>query len=269
MYSKTDIEIDSIAGDCRSKGIPVVRQSSLKLYRTCPKMFKLSLDNEIETSRTMAKGLLFEGYLLGFKGDEHAIKGVGVKTKDKLKRLAGEVMFHKPYDNKTIGDIILESDAYVRQIYKTDDWALTGEADFIHPEIGIFDIKYTDNLQWSGWMKENVERWDRLQAIAYPYLWKKGTGKVPTFYYIIVEGKYEEPIIKTIDYTPNEKDFEWLENTIDIIVGDGEYRVNPGSYNDNCLQQAYGSARGRCKYLDVCEQKQKIFSGAHSLRFEY
>ena len=51
-----------------------IHQSNLVNYFTCSLKYKLSYDNRIKQSEAMREGLLFEGYIFGFKGGDTAQK---------------------------------------------------------------------------------------------------------------------------------------------------------------------------------------------------
>ena len=255
----------------------VYRQSNLKSYFTCPKMFNLiqglspKESDSLYSSRNTAMGLLFEGYALGFKIDESSIKGVGKDTKSLLMDAASHLNKKQLKDiigfgDMQLGDFFREGFSYFNQLWDFGDYALSGEADFFHPDFGFFDIKHTQDLYQSGWLSF-ASRHERLQCITYPYIRYKGTGERHTFYYIIVETKNSPPLIKVLHYTPSDDDFEWFESMLNHIHNDPTFSPKPGEYNDNCLNQMYGKAKARCKLISRCPHGQSILGGIKSIEF--
>lgn len=278
MYYEGDA-VDPEKKKLKEEGFPVYRQSNLKNYYTCPYMFKLcqTLDedrvSELIESRNTKMGLLFEGYLLGFKEPESLIKGIGKDVKQRIKD-AAEYVRNLPLkdiiqfgEDTTLGDLIKDSKTYYDQMVVGETLALTGEADMFHPDFGFFDIKHTEELSQSGWTGVMLKH-ERMQCIHYPYLKYLGTGEMHTFYYIAVETKYATPIVRIMPYKPTEEDFKWLENEIKMIHADPFYYANEGEYGENCLSQRYGRARGRCKFLEECEHGRKVLGGYHPIQFQ-
>jgi len=266
--------------ELKEKGFPVYRQSNIKNYYKCPMMFHLSqtLDPKVVSqlieSKATNMGLLFEGYVLGFKDDieEEGIKGIGTKVKDRLKSSAEYLRHYSMKDILQFGaeielkDFIKDCELYYDQLVVGKTLALSGEADFFHPEFGFFDIKHSENLDGAGWT-HTTSRYDRLQCIVYPYMKYIGEGKIHPFYYIIVESNDEDPVVRVMKYKPTLDDFKWFENEIKTIHADPFYAPYTGDYNENCLKQRYGLGRGRCKFIKKCSEGQKVLGGFHEIQF--
>jgi len=275
----TGDDVDKKKKELKKKEFTVYRQSNLKNYWTCPRMFQLSQDlpeevvSNLMQSRNTAMGLLFEGYVLGFKTPEKDIKGVGKDVKERLKKAAEHLLNLSCKEILQFGDMKVKdlfgdkaSKAYFNQMLVGSRLALTGEADLFHPDFGFFDIKHTEDIEFAGWAM-NATRWERLQCIVYPYLRYRGTGELHPFYYITVETKYSNPIIKVLRYKPTEADFIWLEQTINLVFDDPIYAENPGEYNENCVKQRFGKARGRCKFLEHCQSGRNNMGGFEEIMF--
>ena len=271
-------EVQSIKGSLKQDGFPVYRQSSLKNYYTCPHMFHLAqtLPEEVVSglieSRNTKMGLLFEGYVFGFKTPESEIKGIGKDVKERLKS-AAEYVRNYPlksiiqFGNGTkLGDFFADGMSYYDQMVVGKRMALTGEADFFHKDFGFFDLKHTEDISNAGWTNQ-MQRHEKLQSIVYPYLRFKGTGERHPFYYIVVETKYETPIVRAMYYKPTDDDFNWLEEQLNLIHDDPFYHPNEGEYSENCLSQRYGKSRARCKFMQHCEHGRSILGGFHEVKF--
>lgn len=262
----------------KEDGFPVYRQSSLKNYYTCPHMFALSMSlpeeevSKLIESRLTKMGLLFEGYALGFKTPEENIKGIGPDVKKRLKN-AAEFLRNYPLkeviqfgNGTTLGEFFKGGTAYYDQMVVGENLALSGEADFFHPEFGFFDLKHTEDIDNAGW-RQGASRFERLQAIAYPFLSYINDGIIHPFYYVIVESKYDTPVIRTNKYKPTHEDFEWLIEQLNIIYNDPFYHPVPGEYDANCLRQRYGLSRARCKFMGHCEHGRSLLGGFHEMEF--
>lgn len=263
----------------KANGGTVYRQSNVRNYFICPKSFQIaqSLPEDVHSSliesRLTAMGLLFEGYALGFKGSESDIKGVGADVKSRLVS-ASKYLLEYPlkdilpfHGTEKFKYIVNTGTKYFNQLLKRKDYYISGEADIFHSEFGFWDIKHTEELNYSGW-NGIITRESKLQCIHYPYMRWKGTKELHDFYYVCVESKMETPIIRIMHYRPTEEDFEWFEEIMDRIHEDPFFMANTGDYGDNCLNQRYGKAKGRCKYLGHCDAGKSFLGGFHELSFK-
>jgi hypothetical protein len=222
---------------------PVYRSSNLIHYFTCPQKYKLSLEYPIEQNDAMREGLLFEGYVFGkFKEDNEKdlIGKKHTKTIDEIKKKAEYV---KPYFDK--------GEAFKLMKHETDEYILQGECDFVgtvnyqgEKIKAIADLKFTGDIHknWEYLTKEKC-----IQSALYPYLYFKITGERLPFIYIVVENKYNTPIVKLIKVETDDKDFEWIQNVIDKVHNDLFYyaNVNIGT----CINGYYG----RCDFVESCK----------------
>ena len=263
----------------KSNGGIVYRQSNVRNYFICPKSFQIaqSLPEDVHSSliesRLTNMGLLFEGYVMGFKGEETEIKGIGTDVKLRIKSAAEYLLEYPLKDalpftpNAKFKNIVNEGQKYYNQLLKRNGYYISGEADIFHNEFGFWDIKHTEEMNYSGWNGE-ITRENKLQCIHYTYMRWKGTKEFHDFYYVCVESKMDTPIIRIMHYRPTEEDFEWFEEVMDRIHTDPFFMENTGDYGDNCLQQKYGKARGRCKYLPHCNAGKSFLGGFHELSFK-
>lgn len=234
------------------KDKPVLRQSNLQHYFTCPKKYQLALQygDLTETTMAMRHGLIFERYVLGEKPDHNEadfkanvygrIKG------ESLEYLKAQAEYAKP--------LFLAGTPYVKLRHETDEFIFVGEADFIGEVLFkgeavecIGDLKYTSNIS-EYWNKKQAKS-EYLQAITYPYLLWKMTGKLLPFIYVIVEDSFENPLIKQIRVDVKVEDFEWIERVIRMVVDDVWFEAVENA--NACLGF---KAFGKCKFLQWCDE---------------
>tara|TARA_R110000744_G_scaffold228_3_gene887 strand:+ start:5560 stop:6402 length:843 start_codon:yes stop_codon:yes gene_type:complete len=262
----------------KDEGFAVYRQSNLKNYYTCPHMFNLaqtlpeeSVSQLIESKNTKM-GLLFEGYVFGFKTPEEDIKGIGTAVKDRLKN-AAEYVNNYPLNkiiqfgaDTPLGEFWKGGKSYYDQMVIGETLAISGEADFFHEEFGFIDLKHTEEISKAGWTGE-MKKYERMQCIVYPFMKYIGTGKIHPFYYVIVETKHSVPVIRVMKYTPTKQDFEWIKKEINLIHSDPFFHPFQDEYGNNCLKQSYGATRARCKFLQHCVHGRELLGGFHEIKF--
>lgn len=213
-----------------------LRQSQIKNFFDCELKYVLSLTNQIEQTKAMKMGNIFEAYVFDEKKEKlewDAIeKGMTKQMKSALSTIADHV---KPIFTK--GKPFKEIELI------TDRYHLTGEADWIgyfnYQGIkykGIVDLKLTGSIvkiwglgdsspdfglkEWDGKLYKD----EYLQSFAYPYIHYKKTGNIMPFYYLVVESDTIEnmlektPLMKMFDCTPTVKDFMWFESVINKII---------------------------------------------------
>jgi len=232
---------------------PCYRQSQIYNYYACPYAFNLSRKFSIKTTPAMEFGLLFEGYLFGFKDnvDQAGIeKGKLKKTIEKIKSHAD---FLRPY--------FISGESHVRNQYDDIDYSISGEFDYIGEAIvngqnirGIFDIKYTADIN-KIWESKEYKN-DFLQAYVYPYIHLKLTGELLPFVYFVCENKYDQLLYKTYEFHMKISDMEWIERYIKMIHDDP---INHPNIN-SCLNQG-DYKNERCKYMEFCEFGRSLLSG--------
>lgn len=212
-----------------------IRQSNLRHLFDCSIKYRLSLTEELEQTKAMKMGLLFESIVLGEKkeGDIDEISSQLTKaTCDAVKKYADQVKaFFK------------DGEVYKKINFKTNERQLSGEIDYFgefeyqgNTYSGIVDLKLTGSIQkvwglgnenedyrlkpWEGKTKKQ----DFLQSFMYPYILMRNSGVINNFYYFVVESgtienmKSNKPLIKVYDCTPTPDDFEWLESKIESAL---------------------------------------------------
>lgn len=246
---------------------PNFSPSSIATYNFCPyaKKLKDELNIRTEPSEAMKAGLLFEGYLLGFKADsQKELEGKKfAKTLDKYKLQAEYI---SPV-------FINEGESYNWIEYESKYWHLRGEIDYhgfidteylseicggqVHEDLSnaIVDVKYTGNVQkmWDA----KTERESLLQSICYPYMmWKNYGEKIP-FFYLIVDSEFEKPLVRVQQVLYNDYDFDYIERILNACSRDIFFE--PVVSDDTC-----GGAKNyqtRCNYAGVCEHGRKHIGG--------
>src|SRR5690606_17245171 len=221
------------------KGKPVFHASNLKNYFECPKKMKLSERYELPSTQPQKEGLLFEGYLLGFKQGSTEDDIRGIDPSDKRKGMKDATVAHIKSRANDIKNFLGKGEPYVKMEYETDSYILQGEADFIGTafygneeiKLAIVDLKYTGDIErvWNG----RIFKHQYLQAVVYPYLYLQNFGEVPPFIYFLVQDN--PPFFKQIIVEPTFEDFEWLESNINNISSDLFFSANAS--RELCLGQ--------------------------------
>lgn len=240
------------------------RSSNIKHYFVCPKKFMLSTTCEIPLTDMMRNGLIFEGTVLGWKDENLREVAIGRKeTKDGKKN---ESLIELEQRADYVRPLFLGGEAYKGIYIDTKDYRLTGEVDYHgwvnHKGNELFclaDLKYTSDIerQWN-YLDQKEEL---LQSVIYPYIMYKKTGVILPFLYIIVENKYEFPLVKFIKITCELDDFLWLEKQIKHINSDLYYVARPDI--STCL----GSYSQRCSFLPYCTEGRNLVAQHWEIRF--
>lgn len=265
-------------------GRPCYHQSTMKHYLRCPRSFRLAGEQSAEigpaTLRIMADGLIVEALVLGSKvgkgGKELAdmMKGKKKPTIDKLESIAEQVREKKIFD-------LENGKSFVTAIHDEPEYRLEGEFDYIGPvhmtdwkgnvtvdfDEAIADCKLTGSIEWVWDGMELKE--DYLQAMQYIYIHYKNTGRIVPFVYIIIENKYDVPIIKPRTVIIQKHDFDqWYLPFINMIHEDNGYVADVSELN--CLGYAAGqkgSSIGRCWYLKYCNLGKYLLEQPETVEF--
>jgi len=178
---------------------------------------------------------------------------------------------------------VIVGQPYLKLEYETPGFIIRGEADYFG-EIDVnalydvtldesvleldylrrgplfVDLKYTGDISrvWDF----NVAKEDYLQAIFYPYMHWKKTGKIVPFGYLVVENMYDVPVVRFIYMEITEEDFEFVERLIETVHND--FIFKPDAHPANCVG-AYGS--GRCWFMAYCEHGRRIVGGLRHFNF--
>lgn len=246
---------------------PNFSPSSISTYIQCPYAKKLKDELNIKTEPTMAmrEGLLFEGYLFGFKEGvqsqaEGSKKAAGlnfiqeqanflkpifkdggqsftwIETESKYWKLRGEIDYYGNVDIKLLSDLCGQSiDQFL--------------------SVSIVDVKYTSNIQkiWDA----KSEREELLQSICYPYMIWKNTGEKVPFFYLLVDNQFQKPIVRVQQIFYTDYDFEYIERMLNICSNDVFFE--PKISDDTCGgQRQYQS---RCRYAEYCEHGRAFIGG--------
>lgn len=254
---------------------PTYSQSRIVKYLKCPKSFELSLQHQpvfgTSTQRVMKEGNLFEGYVFGFKeeeGEKSEKELIGRKkpaTIEPLKKQAAHV-----------SPLFLDGESYHFISVETDNYIARGELDFmgeidteylqrltgrsLTPGEYIVDLKRTGDIGRIWDWKDSKEEY--LQSAYYTYLvWKKLGIRLP-FLYIVVEDKYETPIVRCIEVQITDDDLLWVEQLINTVHNDFIKAAEPN--HSNCLG---GKMQARCSYLQFCEHGRRLAGGSQVIDF--
>lgn len=255
---------------------PTYSQSRINKWLRCPFSFKLSKEHKAKygtsTMNLFREGNLFEGYVLGFKESMNEKELIGRKkpaTIDPIKKQASVIA--PIFEGQ-------EGEPYKFLEYETEEYIARGELDYIgkinefafwnltglkpESETGryIIDLKRTGDINRVWGEKETKE--DFLQAAFYVYLNWKLTGDILPFIYVIVEDKYENPVVRTIQMEVTEDDLMWVQQLIDSVHNDIFFQADP--CDKNCLG---GYNKGRCPFLEHCTHGRKLAGGSYKLNF--
>lgn len=241
---------------------PKYRQSNIVNYFTCPRKFYLSTKYDMKVSTAMGDGRLFEAMVFGPKPGETMEELVGRRREKTLQSYEAQV--------GKIRELFVSGESYVQYEYESENWILTGEADFVGDVMivgkkvrAIADLKFTGSIM-RIWDEKN-SRADFLQSAVYPYLhWKKYNEILP-FVYFVVEKITDippdtDPIIRKYLIHPDEDTFEWVEREIDRINDDMEFSPE----TSRCFEGAFGS---RCPYLLFCDAGRKLIETTVQIDF--
>jgi len=234
----------------------IFRTSYIKNYFTCPHKYLLSTQYELEQSDAMREGLLFEGYVFDKFKDNNEKELIGRKKEQTINDIKEKADMVRP--------AFVGGEAFRKLEYDNGKYILQGEADFIGTILyknagleAIADLKFTGDI--SIWNEANFEQF--MQAVTYPYLYFKETGKILPFVYFIIESKYKDPLIKVIKVNVTEDDFALLEEKLNAIFLDDFYPANP-NYG-TCIQGKWG----RCNYLEHCPAGREFIAQSVELNF--
>lgn len=235
-----------------------IHQSNLVNYFTCPQKYALSYEHKIPQSDAMRDGLLFEGYLFGFKGGEETQKKLeGRKKPDTLQWLKDKADFVRPlFLTDLTAGAVLAGEAYVKLSYKD----LEGEADFIgmfDGELQIVDVKFTSDIEtiWN----QKTRKHEFLQSVFYPYMVYKNTKKILPFTYLLVENS-DSGLIKKIRIEVTKEDFRELETILEMVQDD--CFLEP---NYNACFSFYGKVR--CDYANHCPYFRKKIQETKKIKY--
>lgn len=254
---------------------PSYHQSNIKNYLKCPMMYKLSLEYSADigkgTQDVMREGELFEGYTLGFKSSKDETALIGKKKPETIAFIKRNAEFMQK--------LFKSGSAYVKLKHETKEYDLDGEADHIgqldwefiktiFPEAQaegetINDLKYTGDVErvWS----EKDGAFDYFQALQYVSIHYLNTGKLLPFIFLVVEGRYDKPLLHLDKVFVHETDITTkFIPFVDKIHGDLFYDSFPSK--DNCLGGKKGS---RCWYLQHCSKGRAFVGGYKTTEFAY
>jgi len=249
--------------------------SSVANYLTCPQKFKLSKEHRIQLDSTAVRdGNLFEGYVLGFESEGEKSQKIleGRKKAESLDFLKNQASYLK--------DVFTEGESQKYIEYSNGIWNLRGIQDWIgninieklselcgyelpfYLQNGIFDLKYTNNVQkiWNG--KDEPE--ELLQSICYPYIMYKITGEILPFCYIIVDSQFQKPIVRVMYVEATENDFRFIESLLNDLSNDCFYLPNVGE--NTCGGEKH--SQSRCPYAEFCEYGRAYIGGFTSKIFQ-
>lgn len=256
-----------------------LRYSNIKLYKECPKMFKLSLSNQGESSesqkKNFAKGNLFEYFVTGQSSDPRDIEsiikknkgrfdGMLKKTVDGLRDMAEDVKKH----------ILEMSHVQFKISYDKDPrFILDSHIDLIgvlqfnelnngKPFPAIADIKWTSNIEDVWDTKSSKD--DFLQGLIYIWQVYEQTGSILPFVYIVCQKLNDHTIVKPFVINSTPEDFSWIkDNYIEPILNDKTFKANPSEFN--CLGRKM--VKGKCRFINLCDEGKALMSKPSIVNF--
>lgn len=268
---------------------PVYRSSNLIHYPVCPKKFHLSTQKEIERTRPMRDGLLFEGYLFGFKdsGEYSQFELEGRRlNKDGSERKMTDAQLETLERVKNRAELInntfqFNGESFVKFSVEFPDFIIQGEADFIGEFIwkgqiikGIVDLKYTGDIE-RNWNSRN-SKVEFFQSVMYTFLELARRNKekdldlftdsepLPFFYLVVENNDYDNPLFKLIIVKVTRADLQWLWSKINQIHKAKDLGYPANDSQDNCLGQ-WGNSR--CNYLQWCDEGRELISFEYEVEF--
>lgn len=274
-----------------------LHSSNIKNYYKCPHLFTLSRAYDVEkSSSALQAGLLFEGYVFGFKNapgySEFEIRGLKYNKPDKY----GKVEINQRSGKTDMAvEPIKKRAGFVRQFFDNGkpfvkleydgnfrNGKLKGEADFIGEvwvDVGLLDVGNEETRQFHELLPRMAKRrviadlkdtgeifyrWNFItkqtqviQSILYPYIWFKMTGELVDFLYFVVWNKSEN-IIKQIYFKTTMATIELAESLIAQLENDLLKR--PRCNAQNCLKGEYNSP---CEYISFCEDGRDLIAGSN------
>ena len=257
-----------------------LRYSTVKNYPVCPHMFKLSQEYSQEPTRaqelSMAKGNLFEYYVLGSSSDprniEEVIKknkgrfdGMQKKTVDRIKLMAERVKKH--FINIEYSQLHLVYDKDPRYIFESHIDALAliqfNELNKGKPFVAIVDTKWTASIE-EVWNNKSTKD-DFLQAIVYVWMIWLNTQRILPFVYVVAQSIGEDTVIKPFVINVTLEDMEWfVSNYIERLCSDKSF--SPIANHYNCL--GHKSKKGKCRYIQHCEHGKKLLTKPQLMEFK-
>lgn len=242
-----------------------LHQSNLVNFFDCPYKFLQSLEHKLEQTDAMRYGLLFEGYALGFKEDKdkYALEGRLGDKKLKVIKSHAELM------KSVAPEIFTKGCEYYKKLSweESKDITMVGETDIIDLENAtIYDLKYTSDIDRIWGKKKN--RNEFLQASYYPYMVNKIFGVKCKFIYILVENKFDNPIVQKITRIPQEEDYEYVEQTLSAVK---EFMSRKEALiyeieKDKCLGK--WPNEWKCNFLEHCSKARNEIYKDKTLLYE-
>lgn len=231
-----------------------IRQSCYQAGLTCRRAFKLSQTHESAPSKAMIDGLVFEGFVFGFKDDA---KQYAYNKDGSIKAGVKGIQAIAESIKKLFGDGHVHTRLYCEQV--------NGEPDFIGEfkpvdKMAIVDLKFTKDIAkiWN-WKQTKA---DYFQAVSYTYLQLQETGEMFPFYYLVVaNGNEERPIYRIIEMTVTVKDIEWFLGVVNTLNNDK--LLIPDT--SKCL--GTGKFDPACRYLPDCEHGREMMGGFETISF--
>lgn len=250
---------------------PIYRSSYIKHYFQCPKKYMLSTQHEQERTEAMRDGLLFEGYLFGFKNnDQEELEGR--KKPATLEPLKKKAEYIKNLFN-------FEGESFKKIVIEMDDFILQGELDFAgkftHPKkgrlTGIVDIKFTSSIEkiWNYKMSKA----DMFQSVMYPLLEMLESNQkelnfnepLPFYYLVIENNNFEEPLWKLFPVIVTKQDLHWIWSRIKQIHNAKELGYPAKDDPENCI--GIYPYSGVCKYLEWCKEGRDMITLGNEIIF--
>ncbi len=219
----------------------VIHSSSIYDYYTlCPKAYILSQEHRIIPTNAMARGLILEGELWGWKDEElkkELLKGKRSTTLDTIKKEVEIVKLYFPDNGEPFKMIEFETPEYILQ----------GEVDYYTDEM-LYDLKrVSTHKYWDA--KETVL--DFLQAYYYPYIIYMSTKKIIPFKYVVYADDIQ--LVKEYLIPHPEAKFNEIEKMVKDILTDLFFEAQP---SENCINGIYG----KCRYLQWCKEGQQYLT---------
>ena len=265
MVKSKNIEV----GKMSKKEKPHYHQSTLTNYYDCPRKMVLAQEHSIEQTMPMREGLLFEYFALGM--NPRAIKYYGTPQKYEeslIGRKKAETVDPIRKQADFIRPHFLElENAFQTISYEDKEYFNSGEADYIgmleylgKTEQCIADLKYVGDV--ASWRFMNKAS-DYFQSLYYTYIVWKTTGQNLPFVYVVVDKKFEVPLVAFKRVTFTIDNFKQLKNDIDFIHND--IIKKPKVSQDTCIKGSYNK---QCDYVQHCQAGRELLESSINIEFD-
>jgi len=166
----------------------------------------------------------------------------------------GEADYYGPLNLDVLPDVVYDM-ATLDDLYRAMDVAGTDRV--------IADLKYTESI--SGVWDFKYAKEEYLQSVFYPWMHWESTGEILPFVYVVVEKRFQRPIVRLVVMQLVEEDFtKFVKPLVETVHLDMIYA--PKADKVTC-EGGFSSGYGRCWYMDYCQHGRAVVGGVR--RFDF